>query len=106
MGSTGKQERHWHSHVGWDCNTNGAGEASRCYQSSQYDAILSWGNSLNLNYVFSPGYVCPSGWAAFLSSTYGYTADTDYDIGATSVIMVPGDILTAVRRKCFETIRA
>ncbi|KAJ5622060.1 hypothetical protein N7528_005292 [Penicillium herquei] len=82
---------------GWDCNTSGAGEASICYQSSQYDAILSWKKSDtgNLNYVFSPGYVCPSGWEVLLASTYGQTADTDYDIGAASVTMVPGDILTA-----------
>ncbi|KAJ6028866.1 hypothetical protein N7540_004442 [Penicillium herquei] len=83
---------------GWGCPSNGVGEASTCYQLSQYEAIVvwKWGKATgDLNYVFSPGYICPSGYEAAFSSTYGYTANTDYDLKAASVTMVPGDTLTA-----------
>lgn len=47
-----------------------------------------------INQVFSPGYICPSGWKSVLGSTYGVQGTENPDFGEVYVTMEPDDIVT------------
>ena len=70
--------------------------ASSCWPGNYKKALnyMAEHPGVNINGVFSPGNVCPSGWTAAYNSTYGEGAGS-YNVGADSVTMQTGDILTA-----------
>ncbi|KAJ5116172.1 hypothetical protein N7456_000520 [Penicillium angulare] len=70
--------------------------ATTCWPDGYNKAVEYLGvhSSANINGVFSPGNVCPSGWTVAYNSTYGQGVGT-YNVGANTVTMQTGDILTA-----------
>ncbi|KAJ6031014.1 hypothetical protein N7540_001746 [Penicillium herquei] len=90
------------------CSTSGSASiahitaADSCYPEGYINVWRTRSvNPGTINEVFSPGYICPSGWEAVYTSTYGSAIPTtaygarDVLIGANYVTLVANDILTA-----------